>query len=579
MLGLCCVLMGFGAVIFAAHAVSSSKGADPEQDLNNLCSLRLAGGWVVDGSGDPGYLGDVLLSGNRILAAIDSGAREQFAATESLKCSRVLDVSGLVVAPGFINMLSWASGSLLFDPRALSDVKQGVTLEVMGEGRSMGPFFNPQPVKFRSPSGAVKFASSFRTLGDYFGLLERGGIGVNVASYVGATTIREFVVGGANRPPTDKELRRMVALVSEAMQEGAMGVGSSLIYAPASFATTDELIALSSEAARYDGGYISHLRSESGKLLPALREFIKIARESRAKAEIYHFKAAGRANWERLDVAIAEVEEARSEGLQISANIYPYTVGASGLDVTMPAWVQEGGIDDWVARLRDPKIRAEVIRQMRDPEPDWENFLLDGAENARLLGFRNYSLRRYQGMTLAEVALERGVSPEDAAIDLVIADHSKVSVAYKLMSERNVRKKLALDWVSIGSDASAPAAEGRFLNRDQHPRAYGSFARLLGEYVRDEHVLELEDAIYRITGLPAANLGLSDRGRLVPGYFADLAIFAADTVTDKATFENSHRYAEGVQHVFVNGAQVLEDGEPTGLLPGRIVRGPGWETP
>ena len=464
----------------------------------------------------------------------------------------------------------------MLDPRALSDVTQGVTLEVMGEGRSMGPFVNAQTAKIRTPGSKAVLEATWKSLGDYFDLLDESGIGVNVASYVGATTIREYVMGGANRAPSEVELTKMRGLVAQAMREGAMGVGSSLIYAPANFATTEELAALAAEAARAGGGYISHLRSEARELLSAVRELIDIAERSGAKAEIYHLKAAGEANWRKLPQAIALVERARARGLAVTANIYPYTAAATGLDAVMPPWVQLGGIKPWVERLRDPAIRARVIKEMRDPAPDWENLLLDGAERAQLLAVRNRKLNDYVGMTLAEIANKRGVSAEDAAIDLVIADGSRLSVAYTLMSEANLQKKLRLDWVSIGSDASAPSAEGGFLYRNQHPRAYGSFARVLGRYVRELNTLELEDAVYRMTGLPADNLRLVDRGKLVPGYFADLAIFDAATISDHSTFEDSHRYATGMRHVFVNGKQAIANGRPTGALAGQTVRGPGF---
>ena len=541
------------------------------------CTLRLSGGWVVDGSGEPGFQGDVILDGERIVAAIDRADPRGTAWGNGLHCAHTRDVRGLVVAPGFINMLSWATESILLDPRALSDVAQGVTLEVMGEGRSMGPFVNPQRANLRASAIDAGVAPQWRTLGDYFGMLRQAGIGVNVASYVGATTIREYVMGRKTRGPNESELAKMRSLVRQAMEEGAMGVGSSLIYTPANYATTDELAALAAEAAQHGGGYISHLRSESQHLLDAVEELIEISERSGARAEIYHLKAAGNANWSKLNQVIDAITTARSRGLEISANMYPYTAAASGLDAAMPPWVQLGGVDLWVERLKDPQVRQKVVAQMRDPHPDWENLLLDGADKARLLGVKTKALRRYVGMTLAEIAAARGVSPEDAAIDLVIADRSKTRIAYSVMSEANLRKKLQLEWVSIGSDASAPAAEGRFLYQSQHPRAYGSFARVLGRYVRDEAVLELEDAVYQITGLPAANLGLTDRGRIAPGYFADLAVFDAGKIIDTSTFAESHSYAKGVQHVYVNGQPVIADGKPTGALPGQIVRGPGWK--
>ena len=563
-----------GLTLWTTSVTPWARAAD------QTCSVRLSGGWIVDGSGGPGYTGEVLLNGQRILVVVDLADKDKVELARRIYCERSIDVSGLVVAPGFINMLSWASESLLADPRALSDVMQGVTLEVMGEGRSKGPFVNRQSTKIRRRNPATGKSTTtdvtWRTLGDYLELLANARIGVNVASYVGATTVREYVVGGSSRVPRESELKKMRALVAEAMREGAMGVGSSLIYVPANYAGTAELTALATEAAQHGGGYISHLRSEGRGLVSAVKELIRISDRSGAPAEIYHLKALGRRNWWKLDTIIEEIETARARGLKITANMYPYTVAATGLDAVMPPWVQLGGIDAWIKRLKDPTTRAKVLAEMRDRTPVWENFLLDGPQNARLLSVRSNELQRYVGMTLAEIGEERGVSAEDAAIDLVIADRSKTRMVYTLMSEANVEKQLKLDWVSIGSDAAAPAAERRFMWRDEHPRTYGSFARVFARYVRDSATLELEDAVHRMTGLPAANLGLSDRGRLAAGYFADLAIFDAAAIADRSTFDNSHRYATGVRHVFVNGERVVANGEPTGVLSGQIVRGPGW---
>ena len=570
----------FARVCLAVSAFCVTSFSALADQLDQPCSLRLSGGWIVDGSGSPGYVGDVLLDDERILLAVDRADKGAVQLSKRIYCDSSIDVSGLVVAPGFINMLSWASATLLVDPRALSDVMQGVTLEVMGEGRSKGPFVNAQSVQIRRPDPATgttkRTEAKWRTLGDYFDLLSNAGIGVNVASYVGATTIREYVLGASSRVPRESELREMQALVAQAMREGAMGVGSSLIYAPANYAGTQELTALASEAAQYGGGYISHLRSESRGLVTAVRELIRISERSGAPAEIYHLKAAGKRNWWKLDTIIEEVEAARARGLKITANMYPYTVAATGLDAVMPPWVQLGGLKPWIERLKDPAIRAQVLAEMRERTPSWENFLLDGPENARLLSVQSKELQRYVGMTLAEIAQERGVTAEDAAIDLVIADGSKTRMVYTLMSEANVEKQLKLDWVSIGSDAAAPAAERRFKYRNEHPRTYGSFSRLLGKYVREAGALELEDAIHQMTGLPAANLGLKDRGKLAAGYYADLAIFNAATILDRSTFADSHQYAEGMQHVFVNGRRVVANGKPTGVLSGQIVRGPGF---
>ncbi|QXD13894.1 D-aminoacylase [Rhodocaloribacter litoris] len=534
----------------------------PEYDL------ILRGGTIYDGSGNPPFAGDVALRADTIAAVGDLGrARGR---TE-------LDVTGLAVAPGFINMLSWATESLLHDGRAQSDIRQGVTLEVFGEGWSMGPLNEAMKADLKRGPSDITFDVAWTTLGEYLEHLERRGVSPNVASFVGATTVRIHELGYANRPPTPDELDRMRALVRQAMEEGALGLGSSLIYAPAFYASTDELIALSREAAAYGGMYISHLRSEGNRLLEAVDELITIAREAGLPAEIYHLKAAGRDNWPKLDAVIARVEAARAEGLRITADMYTYTAGATGLDAAMPPWVQEGGFEAWRQRLRDPAIRRRLLREMRTPSDDWENLLrAAGPEGTLLVGFRNEALRRYIGRTLAEVAAERGVSPEEAAMDLVVEDSSRVDVVYFLMSEENVRRQITLPWMSFGSDAAALAPEGVFLRSNPHPRAYGNFARLLGRYVRDEGLIPLEEAIRRLTTLPATNLGLRRRGALRPGYYADVVVFNPSTIRDHATYEAPHQYATGVVHVFVNGVQVLRDGEHTGATPGRVVRGPGW---
>ncbi len=534
----------------------------PEYDL------VLRGGLIYDGSGHPPFAGDVALRADTIAAVGDLGRARGH--TE-------LDVTGLAVAPGFINMLSWATESLLHDGRAQSDIRQGVTLEVFGEGWSMGPLNEAMKADLKRGQSDITFDVAWTTLGEYLEHLERRGVSPNVASFVGATTVRIHELGYANRPPTPDELDRMRALVRQAMEEGALGLGSSLIYAPAFYASTDELVALSREAAAYGGMYISHLRSEGNRLLEAVDELITIAREAGLPAEIYHLKAAGRDNWPRLDAVIARVEAARAEGLRITADMYTYTAGATGLDAAMPPWVQEGGFEAWRQRLRDPALRQRLLREMRTPSGDWENLLqAAGPEGTLLVGFRNEALRRYIGRTLAEVAAERGVSPEEAAMDLVVEDSSRVDVVYFLMSEENVRRQIALPWMSFGSDAAALAPEGVFLRSNPHPRAYGNFARLLGRYVRDEGLIPLEEAIRRLTTLPATNLGLRRRGALRPGYHADLVVFDPATIRDHATYADPHRYATGVVHVFVNGVQVLRDGEHTGATPGRVVRGPGW---
>jgi N-acyl-D-amino-acid deacylase len=528
----------------------------------------IRGGTVYDGTGSPGVVADVAIDGDRISAVGDlAGARGR----------QEIDAAGLAVAPGFINMLSWAPFSLMHDGRAQSDIRQGVTLEVFGEGWSMGPVNDDIVRTLKRFQTDIRFDITWTTLGEYLELVVERGVSPNVASYVGATTVRIHVLGFEDRPPSPDELDSMRALVREAMEEGALGVGSSLIYAPAFFADTAELVELARVAAEYGGGYISHVRSEGNRLLEAVDELITIASEAGVRAEIYHLKAAGRPNWEKLDEVVARVEAARARGLEITADIYTYTAGATGLDAAMPPWVQEGGFEAWATRLQDPQVRERARREMLTPTDLWENlFLAAGPEGMLFSGFRNEALRPLIGRTLAEVAAERGTSPADTIMDLVVEDGSRVETVYFLMSEDNVRKKVALPWVSFGSDAAAMAPEGLFLNENPHPRTYGTFARLLGRYVRDEGIIPLEEAIRRLTSLPATNLGLRSRGALRPGYFADLAIFDPESIADHATYENAQQYATGMAHVFVNGTQVLRDGEHTGALPGRVVRGPGW---
>ena len=485
-----------------------------------------------------------------------------------------IDARGLAVAPGFVNMLSWATESLLTDGRAQSDVRQGVTLEVMGEGSSMGPLTEEMKEDLAARS-LIELDVEWTTLGEYLEHLERRGVSPNVTSFVGAATVRRHVLGEVDRPPTDDELGRMQALVRAAMEEGAVGVASALVYAPGFYAATDELVALARAAAEQGGMYVSHLRSEGNGLLEALEEFLHIARESGARAEIYHLKVAGRANWPKLDAVVERVEEARAAGLSVTADMYPYTAGATGLNGSMPPWVQEGGFDAWRTRLQDPEVRARVEREMTTDTDAWENmFLLAGPENMRLLAFRNERLRPLTGRTLAEVAAERGTSPARTAMDLVVDDESRVSTAYFTMSEENLVREIGLPWVSFCSDCPAPSAEGLFLQFSTHPRTYGAFARVLGKYVRKERAVPLEEAIRRLTSFPAANLGLAGRGALEPGCFADVVVFDPDGVEDHATYDEPHRYATGVREVAVNGTLVVRDGEHTGELPGRFVRGP-----
>ena len=531
--------------------------------------LVIRNGVIYDGSGSAPYRGDLAIDGDTITAmgpVIDGSGQLE------------VDAKGLAVAPGFINMLSWATESLIEDGRSQGNIRQGITLEIFGEGTSMGPLNEAMKQDMLSRQGDITYSISWTKLSEYLQYLVQRGISPNVASFVGATTIRIHVLGYEDRPPTPEELDQMRALVREAMEEGALGVGSSLIYAPAFFASTAELTALAEIAAEYQGTYISHMRSESNRLLEAVDELITIAREAGIRGEIFHLKAAGQANWEKLDAVIEVVESARAEGLDISTNMYTYTAGATGLDAAMPPWVQEGGHQAWVERLKDPAIRRRVVREMSTPTDEWENLYLAAGspENVLLVGFKNEALKPLTGKTLAEVAEERGKSPEETAIDLVIEDDSEVSTVYFFMSEDNVRKKIALPWMTFGSDASSQAPEGVFLQSNPHPRAYGNFARLLGKYVRDEAVIPLEEAIRRLTSLPASHLKLERRGSLAPGFLADVVIFDPDTIQDHATFADPHQYSTGVVHVWINGQQVLREGTHTGATPGRVVLGPGF---
>ncbi len=552
------------AMLIPALPAQAAEPAPPPPAYDTI----LRGGTIYDGSGGKPYVGDVAIRGDRIAKVGDLGP-----ATAKSE----IDVKGLAVAPGFINMLSWATESLLVDGRAQSDIRQGVTLEVFGEGWSMGPINPAMRKEMLADQGDLKFEIPWTTLGEYLEHLERKGIAVNVASFVGATTVRIHEIGYADRPPSPEELERMKALVRQGMEEGAFGLGTSLIYAPAFYAKTDELVALAEVAGAYGGHYISHLRSEGNRLLEAVDELMEISRRGKLPAEIYHLKAAGKNNWPKMDEVIRKVEAAQKAGLDISADMYNYTAGATGLDASMPPWVQEGGYEAWKKRLEDPAIRARVIQEMKTPSDGWENLYLGaGADGMLLAGFKNDALKPLTGKTLTQVAKLRGKSPEETAIDLVIEDGSRVGTIYFLMSEENVKSQVALPWVAFGSDAGAPSAEGVFLKSNDHPRAYGNVARLLGKYVRDEKALPLEEAIRKLSSLPAERLKVRDRGRLKEGWFADLAVFDPATVSDLATYDKPHQYATGMKQVFVNGIQVLKDGEPTGAAAGRVVRGPGW---
>ena len=530
--------------------------------------LIVRNGTIVDGSGGQPFTGDVGVRGDRIVAVaphLDGVA------------PRTIDATGLAVAPGFVNMLSWANDSLIEDGAGESDVRQGVTLEVMGEGWSEGPLTEKMVAGSLKQQGDIKHPISWRTLRQYQTFMEQRGIAPNIASFVGATTVRMHELGEDDVDPTPAQLAKMQNLVRAAMNEGAMGLSTSLIYSPATFAETPELIALATASAQCGGMYISHMRNESDNLIESVDELIAIAKASGGPAEIYHLKQAGRGNWGKLDGVIQRVEAARAAGVRVSANMYTYVAGATGLDAAMPPWVRAGGYDAWAARLKDPKIRARVIAEMKVKPVGWDNLYYQAASPDRVLflEFKNPALKQYTGKTLGEVAKLRGTSPEDTAIDLVIADGTRVGTAYFLMDEANVARQTALPWMSFGSDAEASAPRGKFLLSSTHPRAYGNVARLLGKYVRDEHRLSLAEAVRKLTSLPAANLGIKDRGLVRPGMMADLAIFDPATIADKATFEQPQQFAVGMRHVLVNGHPVLLDGEMTEARPGRAVHGPG----
>jgi N-acyl-D-amino-acid deacylase len=526
-------------------------------------------GTLYDGSGGEPFAGDVAIDGDSIVALGDIGP-----ATGRTE----IDAAGLAVSPGFINMLSWATESLIEDGLGQSDIRQGVTLEVFGEGWSMGPLNEEMKQEELDSQGDIKYPIEWTTLGEYLEWLVGRGVAPNVASFVGATTVRIHVLGYEDRPPTEEELEEMRGLVRQAMEEGALGLGSSLIYSPAYYAGTDELIALARVAGQHGGMYISHMRGEGKTVLESLEELISVAREAHLPAEIYHLKASGRNNWAKLEDVIRRVEEVRAEGLRVTADMYTYHASSTGLDAVMPPWVQEGGHDAWVERLEDPEIRDRVKADMNDPEGEWDNTWLSAGspENILLTGFRTDSLRYLTGRTLADVARERGAGAEETAMDLVIQDDSRVQSVFFTMSEDNIRRKIEIPWVSFCSDAGAYATDGVFLNSQPHPRGYGTFARLLGMYVRDEGVITLEEAVRRLTSMPAENLGIRHRGSLAPGYYADVVVFDPETIADRATFEEPHQYAVGVRHVLVNGELVLTNGGPTGAKPGRVVRGPGW---
>jgi N-acyl-D-amino-acid deacylase len=556
-------------ILSVALAVGAlSVAARPTAQQPESFDTIIRGGIVFDGSGSPGVRADVGIRGDRIAAVRDLSAA---------KAGTVVDATGLTVAPGFINMLSWSTESLLIDGRSQGEIREGVTTQIFGEGSSMGPLNQAMKKRMVEQMGDLKFDITWTTLAEYLGELQRRGVSQNVASFLGATTVREHVIGLADRKPTAAELDAMRDIVRREMEAGALGIGSSLIYAPAFYASTDELIELCKVAAKYRGKYISHVRSEGNRLVEAIEELIRISREARIPAEIYHLKAAGEANWPKMPRVIAMIEQARRDGLRITADMYTYTAGATGLDASMPPWVLDGGYEEAFKRLRDPQIRKKIAAAIRTPSREWENLYLAAGspDRVRLVEFKSDALKPLTGKTLAEAARLRGEDPVDTIMNLVVEDRSRVGTVYFMMSEDNLTMQIRLPWVSFGSDAASMAPEPPFTNSGAHPRAYGNFARVLGKYVRDDKVLTLADAIHRLSGLPATNLELDQRGFLTPGKFADVVVFDPATVADRATFESPHQYSVGVRDVLVNGVIVLRNGEHTNARPGRALWGRG----
>jgi N-acyl-D-amino-acid deacylase len=529
--------------------------------------LLIRNGTLYDGNGGAGTVADIAIDGDTItdIGPVDGRARQ------------TIDAGGLAVAPGFINMMCWGNASLIHDGRSQSDIRQGVTLEILGEGWSMGPLNDELKAYMKERQGDIRYDIEWTTLRQYLEYLVRRGVSCNVASFVGAGGVRANVLGFADRRPNGEELTRMEALVRQAMAEGAVGLSAALIYAPDSYADTAELIALARAAAEYDGLFAAHLRSEGETFLEALDEFLTIVREAGIRGEIYHLKASGRGNWPKLERVIERVEADRAAGLPVTADMYTYHASSTGLDAMMPGWVQEGGHRAWVERLRDPAVRERLRREIALPSADWENSYHEAGDASKVLcvSFKSDALKPLTGKSLAEIAALRGADPIDTAMDLVIEDDSRVGCVYFTMSEENVRRQIGLPWVSFCSDSASLAPEGVFLRSNPHPRAYGSFARLLGKYVRDEGLVSLAEAVRRLAALPADNLKLDRRGRLRPGHYADVVIFDPATIQDHATFDRPHQYATGVRDVLVNGVPVLRDGEHTGATPGRVVDGPG----
>ncbi len=547
--------------LFAGSALAAS-GANEKFDV------LIKNGTVYDGSGGAGKKADIAIRGDRIVGVGDF---------QNAEAKNVIDASGLAVAPGFINMLSWSTESLIQDGRSQSEIRQGVTTEIMGEGDSMGPLNDRMKKRMVEQQKDIKYEIKWNTLAEYLRYLETRGVSCNVASFLGATTVREYVIGLEDKQPTPQQLEEMRALVRQEMAAGALGIGTSLIYPPAFYAKTPELIALCEEAAKYQGKYISHMRSEGNHLFEALDELIQISREAKIPAEVYHLKALGKKNWPKEDQLLAKIEAAQKEGLKITADMYTYTAAGTGLDACLPPWTEDGGYPALLKRLRDPATRAKIAAEVKTPSDAWENLYLAAGspDKILLMGFKSAKLKPLTGKSLAEVAKMRGKDPVETIMDLLSEDESRIDSVYFLMSEENVRKQMAKPWISFGSDEASQAPEGPFLKSNPHPRAYGNFARVLGKYVRDEKIISLGEAIRRLSALPATNLGLDHRGSLQEGMFADVVVFDPATIADRATYEKPNLYAVGMKDVFVNGQQVLKDGEHTGATPGRALWGPG----
>jgi N-acyl-D-amino-acid deacylase len=544
-----------------------AQGQDPAASPAPF-DVLIKGGTLYDGTGGKPRVTDVAIRGDRIVGIGDFNAA-------SAKIT--VDAKGMAVAPGFINMLSWSTDSLIEDGRSQGELREGVTTEIMGEGWSMGPLNDRMKQRVVSEQKDIKYEIKWNTLTEYLRYLEQRGVSCNVASFIGATTIREHVIGLEDKQPTPEQLEQMRQLVRQEMEAGALGIGTSLIYPPAFYAKTEELIELCKVAAKYKGKYISHMRSEGNQLLEAIDELLRISKEAGIPAEIYHIKAAGQSNWKKADAMLAKIEDARKAGLKITANMYTYTAAGTGLDACLPPWTEDGGYPALFKRLRDPATREKIAAEVRTPSDKWENLYLAAGSPAKILlaGFKSEKLKPLTGKSLAEIAKMRGKDPIETAMDLIVEDESRIDSIYFLMSEENVKKEIAKPWVSFGSDEASQAPEGNFLKSNCHPRAYGNFARVLGKYVREEKVLTLADAIRKLSGQPATNLGLDHRGFVQEGMFADVVVFDPATIADRATFEKPHQYAVGVKHVFVNGGQVLKDGEHTGAKPGRALWGPG----